>query len=143
MKIDGTYQIPAPPERVWTVLMDPAFIQKTIPGCDELVPEGESAYHIVVKAGLGAIRSTFTGQVRLEELQPPQHYRMVTSAKGTAGFVEGVGIIDLTPKDGGTEVHYQGDVQVGGMMAAIGSRMIEAAFRKSVNDFFAAVAAAC
>ena len=77
--------------------------------------------------------------VRLEELRPPERYRMVTSAQGTVGFVNGSGDIQLEPKDGGTEVRYRGEVQVGGMLAAVGSRLIQAAFRKSVNDFFAAV----
>ena len=139
MKVNGTYQIPAPPERVWQVLLDPEFIRHAIPGCEEMVRETENVYRIQMKAGLGAIKSSFSGEVRLEQMRPPEHYRMVTSAKGMAGFVNGSGDIDLKPKNGATEVNYSGDLQVGGMLAAVGSRMVEAAFRKSVNDFFAAV----
>ncbi len=85
--------------------------------------------------------SRFTGQVRLEQIRPRDHYRMITIAKGVAGFVNGSGDVDLAPKEGATEVSYRGEVQVGGMLASVGSRMVEAAFRKSVNDFFTAVAA--
>ena len=139
MKVEGTYQVPASRERVWEILMDPAFLKQAIPGCEEMVEEGDRRYRVTIKAGVAAIKSSFTGQVRLEELRPPEHYRMVTSAQGTVGFVNGSGEIDLEPKDGATEVRYRGEVQVGGMLAAVGSRLIQAAFRKSVNDFFAAV----
>ncbi len=139
MKVTGTYFVPAVPERVWEILMDPAFLKLAIPGCEEMVEEAEHQYRVTIKAGVAAIKGTFTGQVRLEQMRAPDHYRMVTTAQGTMGFVNGSGEIDLAPKDGATEVHYQGDVQVGGMLAAVGSRMVEAAFRKSVNDFFATV----
>lgn len=141
MKVEGTYQIPAAPERVWQILMDPVFIRKCIPGCEEMVEESAGVYRVTIKAGVGAIKSSFNGQVRVEQQRPPEHYRMVTSAKGSAGFVNGTGDVDLAGRDGATEVRYQGEVQVGGMLAAVGSRMVEAAFRKAVNEFFAGVAA--
>lgn len=140
MKVEGTYQVPAARDKVWEILMDPAFLRQAILGCEELVPEGDHTYRMTIRAGVGAIKGSFTGQVRLEDLRPPGHYRMVTSAKGPVGFVNGTGDVDLAPKNGATEVRYQGEVQVGGMLAALGSRMVEAAFRKSVNDFFTAVA---
>ena len=139
MRVEGTYQVPAPPERVWQILLDPAFIRQAIPGCEQLVQEGDGIYRISMRASLGPVKSSFTGQVRLDDLRPHHHYCMLTSAQGPAGFLNGSAAIDLAPKDGGTEVRYSGDVQVGGMLAAVGSRMVEAAFRKSVNDFFTAV----
>jgi uncharacterized protein len=140
MKVEGTYRIPATPERVWQTLLDPEFLKLAIPGCEELAQDGENSYRMRMRAGVAAIKSTFTGEVRLQDLDPPRRYRMVTSARGTAGFVNGVGEIELQPQRGETDVVYRGEVQVGGMLAAIGSRMIEAAFRKSVGDFFTTVA---
>jgi len=139
MRVEGTYQIPAPRARVWKILLDPEFLKLAIPGCEELVEDGERQYRMVIQAGAGSIRGAFNGVVRLEELRPPDHFRMVTSAKGTTGFVNGSGDVDLEAIDGATEVRYRGQVQVGGLLAAAGSRLIELAFRKSVNDFFAEV----
>ena len=139
MKVEGTYQVPAPRERVWETLMDPAFLKQAMPGCEELVEEGDQRYRLTINAGVAAIKGSFTGEVRLEELRPPEHYRMVITAQGTVGFVNGSGDIDLETKEGATEVRYRGEVQVGGVLAAVGSRLIQVAFRKSVNDFFAAV----
>jgi hypothetical protein len=139
MKVEGTYQIPAPRERVWKILLDPEFLKLAIPGCEEMVEDGERQYRLVIKAGVGPIKGSFNGEVRLEDLRAPEHYRMVTAAKGTVGFVNGTGDVDLEAKDGATEVRYRGEVQVGGLLAAAGSRMVELAFRKSVNDFFTEV----
>src|SRR3990172_2196028 len=99
MKVEGTYQIPAPRERVWEILLDPAFLKQAIPGCEELVEDGDRSYRLTIKAGLAAIKGSFTGHVRLEELRPPEHYRMLTSAQGKVGFVNGTGDVDLEPKD--------------------------------------------
>ena len=62
MKVEGTYQVPAPRERVWETLMDPAFLKQAIPGCEELVEEGDRRYRLTIKAGVGAIKGSFTGQ---------------------------------------------------------------------------------
>ena len=139
MRVEGNYSIAASPERVWTILMDPAFLQLAIPGCEEMEMESPNVYRVKIKAGVAAIRTSFTGQVRLEDLRKPAHYRMVTTAQGAAGFVNGAGEIDLAADGAGTTVRYVGEVQVGGMLAAVGSRMVEAAFRKSAADFFNAV----
>ncbi len=141
MKVQGTYQIPASPELVWKILLDPEFLRLAIPGCEELVEDGKRQYRMVIQAGVASIRGAFKGLVRLEELRPPEHFRMVTSAKGTAGFVNGSGDVDLEAIDGATEVSYRGQVHVGGLLAGAGSRLIELAFRKSVKDFFAEVTA--
>ena len=136
MRVEGIYHLPAGPESVWDLLMDPAFLKEAIPGCEELAEEGDRTYRVRIELGVGPIDSTFTGHVRLNELRPPQHCRMETTAEGLAGSLNGSAGIDLAGQDGGTEVRYSGEMQVSGMIDVLGSRMIERVFRKSVEEFF-------
>src|ERR1051325_2918611 len=112
MKIEGTQEIRASRERVFQALLDPEVIQRCIPGCEKLERIGENVYAATLRAGVGAIKGQFTGNVRLEDLQPPTHYRMVIDGKGQPGFLKGTGDLDLEEKGGVTVVKYAGDAQV-------------------------------
>jgi len=136
MKIEGSSTIPVSREKVWALLLDPAVIQRTVPGCEELKPEGEGVFRAKVRAGIATIRGNVEGEIRLENVRAPEHYRMVFSGKGMGSFLNGHADMDLGESAGATEVRYSGEVSVGGMIAAVGNRMIELAARKAIGDFF-------
>lgn len=136
MKIEGSYSIPAARERVWTLLMDPAVIQRTVPGCEEIKVEGEGLFRTRMRAGIASIRGSVEGEIRTEDVRAPEHYRLSVKGKGMGSFVDGSVNMDLSETEGSTEIHYDGEVTVGGMVAAVGNRMIELAVRKAINDFF-------
>jgi carbon monoxide dehydrogenase subunit G len=136
MKIDGTAHIPAPRESVFSALTNPAILQRCIPGCQSLEKTTENTYVATMKAGIGSIKGTFKGNVRLEDMQPPSHYRMVVDGRGTPGFAKGIGEFDLAEKDAGTEIAYTGELQVGGVIAGVGQRMIAAAAKMLASQFF-------
>ena len=141
MKIEGTNELLAPRQRVWNALTDPAVLQRCIPGCERLERTGENAYAVTLRAGVGAIKGVFTGVVRLDELRPPEHYRISVEGKGQPGFVKGSGILDLEEREGNTVVRYVGDVQVGGTIASVGQRMIQGAAKMMASQFFTALEA--
>jgi carbon monoxide dehydrogenase subunit G len=141
MKIEGTQELHAPRERVFQALSDPAVLQRCIPGCERMEKTGENAYSVTLRAGVGSIKGVFTGNVRLEDLRPPLHYRIVIEGKGQPGFLKGAGELDLEERDGGTVVNYQGDAQVGGTIAGVGQRMIQGAARMMASQFFTAIEA--
>ena len=136
MKIEGTHQIHAPRDRVYAALTDPQILQRCIPGCQSLDKTADNAYVATMKAGVGPVKGIFKGNVRLEDMQPPSHYRMIVDGKGAPGFVKGTGDFDLQDADGGTAIAYQGDLQVGGVIAGVGQRMIEAAAKMLASQFF-------
>jgi carbon monoxide dehydrogenase subunit G len=140
MKLAGQYILPAPPAKVWELLTDPVRLAKLLPGCERLDPDGPDRFKAAVKFGLAAISGNYSGTVEFAEKKPPKSMRMKFSGKGVPGFVDGVGHIELVEKSGQTELRYTGDAQVGGMIAAVGQRMIEGAARKIVDQFFAAAA---
>jgi len=136
MKIEGTHQINAPRDRVYAALIDPQILQRCIPGCQSLDKTVDNTYVATMKAGIGPVKGIFKGNVRLEDMQPPSHYRMIVDGKGGPGFVKGTGEFELQDIDGGTAIAYQGELQVGGVIAGVGQRMIEAAAKMLAAQFF-------
>ncbi|HKS39036.1 MAG TPA: carbon monoxide dehydrogenase subunit G [Blastocatellia bacterium] len=141
MKIEGTQELHAKRERVFQALTDPAVLQRCIPGCERLEKTGENSYSTTLRAGVGSIKGVFTGNVRLEDVRSPEHYRIVVDGKGQPGFLKGSGDIDLEERDQITVVTYKGDVQVGGTIASVGQRMIQGAARMMATQFFTAIEA--
>ena len=139
MKIDGTYQIHALRERVFNALIDPKVLQRCIPGCESLEKTGENEYAATMKAGVGPVKGTFKGNVHLQELRAPEHYRLVVSGKGGPGFVKGTADFNLEGVDASTMIEYSGEMQVGGIIAGVGQRMIEAAAKMMAGKFFVAL----
>ena len=139
MKIEGTQELHALRERVYAALTDPQVLQRCIPGCESLEKTGDDAYAVIIKAGIGAIKGTFKGNVRLEDMRAPEHYRIVVDGKGGPGFVKGSGDFDLEDTGGATLIRYTGELQVGGAIAGIGQRMIEGAAKMMASRFFKAL----
>ncbi len=136
MKIEGTQKLNATRERVYTALTDPEILKRCIPGCESLEKTDENTYAATLKAGVGAIKGTFKGEVRLEDMRPPEHYRIVVDGKGVVGFAKGSADFDLEEQDGSTLIKYSGDLQIGGTIAGVGQRMIQGAARMMASRFF-------
>ncbi len=141
MKIAGSVQLPFAPERAYDLMQDPAVLAKAIPGCESLEKSGEDEYRLRMKMMLASLSGAFEGKVRLTEPVRPTSFRMVVEGSGKIGFMKGDGLLRLTPKDGGTEVSYEGDAQVGGTMAAVGQRLIDTTARMLIKRFFEKLAA--
>jgi carbon monoxide dehydrogenase subunit G len=137
MKIEGANEIPAPQDKVWTAFLDPATLAKAIPGCEGLEEIGPGEYKAVMKVGVAAIKGTFEGKVKLMDLEPPSRYRMSVEGKGGPGFVKGEATMSLTPVDPNTtRVSYDADVQVGGLIASVGQRMLGGVSKMMLDQFF-------
>ena len=141
MKIEGTHQLDAPRDRVYQLLVDPEVLQRCIPGCERLEKTAENTYSATIRAGIGAIKGVFTGSVRLEDMRPPEHYRIVVEGKGGPGFLKGSGDLDLEAQGEGTLIKYTGDLQLGGTIASVGQRMIQATAKMMASQFFTALEA--
>jgi uncharacterized protein len=141
VKLAGQSQLPGTREEVWQLFTDPARLQKLLPGAESLVADGPNRYKVAVKFGIAAITGKYAGTVELSDQQPPSSLRMKVESKGAPGFMKGEGHLELHEKSGGTEVRYTGDAQVGGLIASVGQRMIEAAAKKIVQQFFESAAA--
>jgi carbon monoxide dehydrogenase subunit G len=136
MKIEGSQTLNAPRDRVWAALIDPEVLRRGIPGCESLEKTDEHTYAATLKAGVGPIKGVFKSVVRLEDMRPPEHYRIVIEGRGGPGFAKGSGDFDLEAIDGKTVIKYAGELQVGGTIAGIGQRMIQGAAKMMASQFF-------
>ena len=136
MKLSGTYEINAPRDKVFSAITDPAVLQRCIEGCEKMVKTGDNTYDAHLKLGVAGLKGAYVGKVELKDVKAPESYTLVMEGKGAPGFVKGTAKINLADKGQTTELRYEADTQVGGMIAAIGSRLIEAIAKKMADDFF-------
>ena len=136
MKLEGSYDILVPRERVWSAFQDPEVLKQAIPGCEKLEAIGDGEYKATLKIGVAAVKGTFEGKVRLFDLKPPETYRMAVEGSGGPGFIRGETQISLSDADGGTRVSYTADVQVGGLIAGVGQRMLGGVSKMMADQFF-------
>lgn len=138
MEMKGEYRIAAPRSRVWEALNDPDVLRESIPGCKDLTKTSDTEMNAVVEAKVGVVRATFKGAVTLSELNPPASYRISGEGKGgVAGFARGGA--DVTLEEDGpdaTILRYTASGQVGGKLAQMGSRLIDATAKQMADQFF-------
>ena len=136
MKIAGAHVIPFPPEQAYALLQDPVALAKAMPGCEALERIGEGEYHMKMKMLLASMSGLFDGKVRIADPNPFTSFRLVVEGTGKIGFMKGDGLLRLTESDSETAVAYEGDVQVGGTIAAVGQRLIDTTARMLIKRFF-------
>ena len=134
MKVTGKSTIDAPREQVWAALNDIEVLARIVPGCERLEQVGENSFEGTVKIGIQSIKGSYSGKIRLEDIQPPRHYKLIASGRSANGVVDGAGTVDLEEQDGQTLLTYAGDAQIGGTLASVGQRLIEGASKQMINQ---------
>jgi uncharacterized protein len=138
MDMSGEYRIPAPREQVWAALNDPEILKASLPGCETLERVSDHEFAATVAAKVGPVRAKFNGQVRLSDLNPPESYKISGEGKGgAAGFAKGGADVRLVEESAGvTVLSYTAKADVGGKLAQLGSRLIDATAKKMADEFF-------
>lgn len=128
MKLEGTYNFDAPLPVVWRALFDAEVLAKTLPGCEKLERDGDQ-FKGDINVKLGPVQGKFQGKVDIKDVAEPSRYTMVIDGRGPAGFVKATARIELSPEAAATRLAYDSDVQVGGRIASVGQRLLEASAR--------------
>ncbi len=136
MKLSGSYEFEATPEKVWQILTDPEALLGCIPGCKTMEALGNDEYAATVTISMGPIRSSFDAKVKMVDLRPFEYYKLVVEGNGPSGFVRGESQIKLTENGGKTTVDVDSDSSSGGLLARVGQRMIEGFARSMMDRFF-------
>jgi carbon monoxide dehydrogenase subunit G len=142
MDITGQYRIAAPREVVWAALNDPDVLRRSIPGCQELERKSDNEFTAKVALKIGPMNANFTGAVTLQDLNPPESYTIAGQGQGgAAGFAKGSAAVKLTPDADHTILDYTAKADVGGKLASLGGRLIQATSKKLADEFFSKFAA--
>lgn len=136
MTLSGSHNIAAPRDRLFEALTNPSVLQKCIPGCQEMEKTGENQYKATMSAGVGPVKGVFAATVALKDIVAPEHFTLVVEGKGQPGFVKGTGTLNLSQDGDNTTIQYSGDVNVGGLIASVGQRMIQATANLLAGRFF-------
>ena len=141
MQMSGEYRIEASRDAVWAALNDPEVLKQAIPGCQEIEKVSDTEFAAKAKIKVGPVSAKFNGHVTFTDLDPPNGYTISGEGKGgPAGFAKGGAKVRLEADGAATILHYEVNAQVGGKLAQIGSRLIDATAKKMAGDFFATFA---
>jgi carbon monoxide dehydrogenase subunit G len=139
MEMTGEQLIPASQRQTWDALNDPEILKACVPGCDSIEKTGDNEYLVLMVARVGPVSAKFKGKLALSDLDPPNSYSIAFEGQGgAAGFGKGSAQVRLAPEGDGTRLAYSVKASVGGKLAQIGSRLVDAAAKKIANDFFQA-----
>ena len=139
MELQGERLIPASVEKTWAALNDPEVLKACIAGCESVERSGDDAFTAVVALKVGPVSARFKGNLQMTNIQAPNGYTINFDGQGgVAGFGKGSADVALTPQGDQTLLKYNARASVGGKMAQIGSRLIDATAGKITEDFFKA-----
>ena len=142
MRVEGREQVPLAIDEAWRRINDPETLRACTPGLERLEETSADHYEALLEVRVPAITGRFTGTLEFLERREPELLRLRMKGKGPPGFVDGEVTLHLSPRDGGTEVHYEANVQVGGQVARLGQRMISGVTQEMAGQFFEAFAKA-
>jgi carbon monoxide dehydrogenase subunit G len=137
MDMTGERRIPAPRGKVWDALNDPAILKASIPGCDSLEKTSDHEMKASASVKIGPISARFAGRVELSDIDPPNGYTISGEGQGgVAGFAKGGAKVALADDGPATLLTYNVNAQVGGKIAQLGARLIDASAKQMADAFF-------
>jgi len=136
MKLSGTYQINLEKQKVWEALNDPNILKESIPGCEEFNKDSDTKFTATAKNKIGPFNASFTGNIELKNINPPNSYTIVGSGNSPVGFASGEADVKLEENENGTKLIYEVEANIGGKIAQVGSRLIDMTAKKMADNFF-------
>src|SRR5215469_15304680 len=137
MDMTGERRIEAPRQTVWQALNDPAVLKASIPGCESLEKLSDTDMKAIAAVKIGPISARFNGTVHLSDIDAPNGYTIGGEGQGgVAGFAKGGAKVRLEDAGGGTVLRYEVHAQVGGRIAQLGARLIDATAKQMADAFF-------
>ena len=136
MKISGSYKLNAKKEVVWRALNNPEILKQCIPGCESFEKESDTVFNAIVTNKVGPMNATFSGKVIVSNIQKNQSYTLSGEGQSPVGFANGAADVELSEEYRMTTLSYQINVNVGGKIVQLGSRLIDSVAKKMSDYFF-------
>jgi len=136
MKLVGSYKLNVKKEIVWKALNDPNILKQCIPGCESFDRESDTSFNATATNQIGPMNATFSGTVTLSNIEENQSYTLSGEGQSAVGFANGSAHVNLIEESGVTTLSYEVDINVGGKIAQLGSRLIDGVAKKMSDYFF-------
>lgn len=136
MRVQGSYTFDTDIQTVWDAMQSPEVLSGCIPGCEKFEPAGEDRYTVQMSVRVSAITGSYSGEVKIENRDHLKSYTMIVEGSGRGGSVRGSGDLNFSESEGQTNIQIVGDVQVTGIIARVGQRLLGGASRMMMNQFF-------
>tara|TARA_B100001123_G_C15133545_1_gene956375 strand:+ start:545 stop:1129 length:585 start_codon:yes stop_codon:yes gene_type:complete len=136
MKLAGSYKLNVEKETVWRALNNPEILKQCIPGCDSFEKKDDNNFSVRATNQIGPMNATFSGNVKLSKIKKNESYTLSGSAQSSVGFANGTADVKIIEKNGVTTLSYEVNVNVGGKIAQLGSRLIDGVAKKMSDYFF-------
>ena len=136
MKLTGSYKLNVKKEIVWKALNEPDILKKCIPGCESFERKGDTIFEATATNQIGPMNATFSGTINLSNIQENQSYTLSGEGQSSVGFANGSANVKLEENNGSTMLSYEVEVNMGGKVAQLGSRLINGVAKKMTDYFF-------
>ena len=136
MKLAGSYKLNIKKEIVWQALNDTNILKRCIPGCESFEKESDTIFNVTATNQIGPMNATFSGKINLTNIQKNQSYTLSGEGQSSVGFANGSADIILSEENESTTLNYEVNVNVGGKIAQLGSRLIDGVAKRMVDYFF-------
>ena len=136
MKLSGSYKLNVKKKIVWQALNDPNILKQCVPGCESFEKKSDTIFTVTATNQIGPMNATFSGTVTLSNIQENQSYTIKGEGQSSVGFANGSANVKLTENNESTTLIYEVNVNVGGKIAQLGSRLIDGVAKKMSDYFF-------
>ena len=136
MKLEGSYKLNVKKEIVWQALNDPNILKQCIPGCESFEKENDNVFKATATNQIGPMNTSFSGTVTLSNIQKNKSYTLSGEGQSPVGFANGSANVKLNEQSGVTILSYEVNLNVGGKIAQLGSRLINGVAKKMSDYFF-------
>ena len=136
MKLTGSYKLNLKKEVIWKALNDPNILKQCIPGCENFDKKNNTHFSVTATNQIGPMNATFSGDVNLSNIKENESYTLSGEGQSSVGFANGSAHVKLIEENGINTLNYEVDVNVGGKIAQLGSRLINGVAKKMSDYFF-------
>ena len=136
MKLTGSYELNVKKDAVWKALNDENILKQCIPGCESFKKQSDNHFDVVATNQIGPMNATFSGSVTVSNIKINESYTLSGEGNSSVGFANGEANVKLAEREGKTILNYDVNVNVGGKVAQLGSRLIDGVAKKMSDYFF-------
>jgi carbon monoxide dehydrogenase subunit G len=136
MKISGQQCINASIEAIWQLIFEPDALLRLVPGCDQVKQGSADEYYAHLTLQVPALTGSYEIHIKILEQEAPHFCRLMGSAQGSAGGVQGHGTITLAPQGPQTRIEYTGEAEISGPLAGMPPRFVEGVAKMLIHQGF-------